>query len=162
MCNIPIYFCNNNIKHLQHTSYICNMCFQHNISLLLENRSLWARVHQCRARQWHRARHSGRNRHAGSTRCDGRGEGEAKVAATGASCHWKQAKPGRQPAARVGVGRAARWSVRGGRMSWCRRAAGGGGVGKAGGAMERPRRLDAGGVGRAGKMQRWSGRARRM
>jgi len=33
MCNILIYFCNNDIKHLQHTSvtletYICNMRFQ--------------------------------------------------------------------------------------------------------------------------------------
>jgi hypothetical protein len=40
MCNIPIYFCNIHMKHLQHTSetietYSCNMCFEHNISLLL-------------------------------------------------------------------------------------------------------------------------------
>ena len=42
-CNIPIYFCNIRMKHLQHTSktsetletYACNMCFQRNISLLL-------------------------------------------------------------------------------------------------------------------------------
>jgi hypothetical protein len=44
MCNISIYFCNIDIKHLQHTSktieileiYACNMQFQRNISLLLE------------------------------------------------------------------------------------------------------------------------------
>jgi hypothetical protein len=43
MCNIPIYFCNIHIKHLQRTSetpetleiYTCNMWFQRNISLLL-------------------------------------------------------------------------------------------------------------------------------
>jgi hypothetical protein len=42
-CNIPIYFCNIHIKHLQRTSetpetlkiYACNMWFQCNISLLL-------------------------------------------------------------------------------------------------------------------------------
>jgi hypothetical protein len=33
MCNIPIYFCNTNIEHLQHTSeiletYVCNMLFE--------------------------------------------------------------------------------------------------------------------------------------
>jgi hypothetical protein len=41
-CNIPIYFCNMCVKHLQHTSetyethetYAYNMRFQHNISLL--------------------------------------------------------------------------------------------------------------------------------
>ena len=50
------------------------------------------------------------NRHRGSTRCGSRGEGEAKVAASGVSCHRKPVKPGRQPVARVGVDRAARWS----------------------------------------------------
>ena len=43
MCNIPIYFCNIHMKHLQHASktsktletYVCNMRFQHNIFLLL-------------------------------------------------------------------------------------------------------------------------------
>jgi hypothetical protein len=43
MCNIPIYFYNTNIKHLQHTfqtpetleTYVCNMRFQRNISMLL-------------------------------------------------------------------------------------------------------------------------------
>jgi hypothetical protein len=43
ICNIPIYFCNIDKKHLQHTSethetfeaYVWNMCFQRNISLLL-------------------------------------------------------------------------------------------------------------------------------
>jgi hypothetical protein len=43
MYNILIYFCNIDIKHLQHTSeifetietYACYMQFQHNISLLL-------------------------------------------------------------------------------------------------------------------------------
>jgi hypothetical protein len=43
MCNIPIYFCNTDMKHLQYTSetsetYVCNMrFFQRNISLLLGN-----------------------------------------------------------------------------------------------------------------------------
>jgi hypothetical protein len=37
-CNISIYFCNTDTKHLQYTSetpetYVCNMCFQRNISL---------------------------------------------------------------------------------------------------------------------------------
>jgi hypothetical protein len=41
-CNIPIYFCNTDTKHLQYISetpetYVCNMCFQRNISL----------AHQC-------------------------------------------------------------------------------------------------------------------
>jgi hypothetical protein len=44
MCNITIYFCNIQMKHLQHTSktseiietYSCNMRFQRNISLLLD------------------------------------------------------------------------------------------------------------------------------
>jgi hypothetical protein len=41
MCNIPIYFCNIDIKHLQHTfetleTYACNIRFQHNVTLLLE------------------------------------------------------------------------------------------------------------------------------
>ena len=39
MCNIPIYYCNIRMKHLQHTSetskiietYACNMRFQRNI-----------------------------------------------------------------------------------------------------------------------------------
>ena len=43
LCNIPIYFCNIVIKHLQHTSetsktlktYACNMRYQHNVTLLL-------------------------------------------------------------------------------------------------------------------------------
>jgi hypothetical protein len=43
MCNIPIYFCNIDIQHLQHTSetsktleiYSYNIRFQHNIYLLL-------------------------------------------------------------------------------------------------------------------------------
>jgi hypothetical protein len=43
MGNILIYFCNIHMKHLQHTfetsktleTYACNMCFQHNIYLLL-------------------------------------------------------------------------------------------------------------------------------
>jgi hypothetical protein len=43
MCNIPIYFCNIDVKHLQLTSekfetlkiYVCNMRFQRNITLLL-------------------------------------------------------------------------------------------------------------------------------
>ena len=43
MCNIMIYFCNIQMKHLQHISeisetieiYSCNMRFQRNISLLL-------------------------------------------------------------------------------------------------------------------------------
>jgi hypothetical protein len=46
-CNISIYFCNTDTKHLQHTSetsktpetYVCNMHFQCNISLLLGNGS---------------------------------------------------------------------------------------------------------------------------
>jgi hypothetical protein len=41
-CNVSIYFCNNDMKQLQHTSerpetYVCNMRFQRNISLLLGN-----------------------------------------------------------------------------------------------------------------------------
>jgi hypothetical protein len=44
MCNIPIYFCNINIKHLQRTSetsetleiYAYNMCFQRNVTCLDE------------------------------------------------------------------------------------------------------------------------------
>jgi hypothetical protein len=41
-CNISIYFCNTDMNHLQHTSktsetYVCNMRFQCNISLLLGN-----------------------------------------------------------------------------------------------------------------------------
>jgi hypothetical protein len=39
---------------------------------------------------------------------------------------------------------------------------GGGGVGEAGGAMERPRWPDAGGVSRTGRMQCWSNHERRM
>jgi hypothetical protein len=43
ICNIPIYFCNICMKHLQYTSktsetletYTCNMHFQHNISCYL-------------------------------------------------------------------------------------------------------------------------------
>ena len=45
MCNILIYFCNIDIKHVQHTSetsktlktYACNICFQRNIYLLLDD-----------------------------------------------------------------------------------------------------------------------------
>jgi hypothetical protein len=55
--------------------------------------------------------------------CGNRGEGEVKVAAIGARCHRKRAKPSKQPSTRVGVGRAARWSGPGGWMSWCRRTA---------------------------------------
>ena len=37
ICNIPIYFCNIHMKHLQHTSetfetYTCNMRFQQNLT----------------------------------------------------------------------------------------------------------------------------------
>jgi hypothetical protein len=43
ICNIPIYFCNIRVKHLQHTFktfrtleiYACNMRFQHSVTLLL-------------------------------------------------------------------------------------------------------------------------------
>jgi hypothetical protein len=74
--NIPIYFCNTNIKHLQHTSekletYVYIMCFQHNIFLLLGNGGSSARrVHRCRAR---RSSEEGRGRsgeegHSGSLR----------------------------------------------------------------------------------------------
>ena len=72
MCNIPIYFynisiyfCNTDTKHLQHTSeipetYVCNMHFQCNISLLLGNGgSLVCGVHRCRAHQLRGARCSG-------------------------------------------------------------------------------------------------------
>jgi hypothetical protein len=75
--NILIYFCNTGTKHLQHTSktlktYVCNMRFQCNISLLacclgmevsllLGNRSSSVcGVHQCKACQWREARRSGR------------------------------------------------------------------------------------------------------
>jgi hypothetical protein len=61
MCNISIFFCNTDIKHLQHISeisktletYICNMRFQRNISLLFGNGGSSAHgVHRCRARRW--------------------------------------------------------------------------------------------------------------
>jgi hypothetical protein len=51
ICNILIYFCNIDIKHLQHTSetfetletYVCNMHFLRNMSLLL-----WQmKAHRC-------------------------------------------------------------------------------------------------------------------
>ena len=56
MCNIPIYFCNIHMKHLQHYSkiyetletYACNMRFQHNVTLLL-GRIMEA--HRCRAQR---------------------------------------------------------------------------------------------------------------
>ena len=116
ICNIPIYFCNTDIKHLQHTSetsetYVCNMRFQRNIFLLHRNGgSLACGVNQWRARGGAELAAPVENRHRGSTRCGSRGEGEAKVAASGVSCHRKRAKPGRQPAARVRVDRATRWS----------------------------------------------------
>jgi hypothetical protein len=77
ICNVPIYLCNIHTEHLQHTyetfetleTYVCNMLFQRNISLLLVNRgSSTRRVHWCRARGWHRARRSsgeGRGRSSG-------------------------------------------------------------------------------------------------
>jgi hypothetical protein len=61
ICNILIYLCNIHTEHLQHTyetfetleTYVCNMPFQRNISLLLVNRGLSTRrVHWCRARGW--------------------------------------------------------------------------------------------------------------
>jgi hypothetical protein len=60
ICNISIYFCytdtkqnyNVSLKHLKTPeTYVCNMPFQHDISLLLGNRgSLVCGVHRCRAR----------------------------------------------------------------------------------------------------------------
>ena len=49
MCNILTYFYNNNIKYLQYTfeifeTYICNICFQRNISLLLGRMEAHRRV----------------------------------------------------------------------------------------------------------------------
>ena len=36
MCNILIYFCNIQMKHLKHFKiYACNMCFQRNVTLVL-------------------------------------------------------------------------------------------------------------------------------
>jgi ABC-type lipopolysaccharide export system ATPase subunit len=59
---IPIYFCNIDVKHLQHISktsktletYACNMRVQHNITLLLERME----AHHCGARR----RYGGRRR----------------------------------------------------------------------------------------------------
>jgi hypothetical protein len=72
MCNIPIYFCNIDIKHLQHTSETfetlkidaCNMQFQRNISLLL------GRMGPCRHVEFYPGR---RGLHAGEFRL-GHGE----------------------------------------------------------------------------------------
>jgi hypothetical protein len=62
MCNIPIYFCNVDIQHLQHISkisetlktYYCNMRFQHSICLLLGR--MEARWHGARRRRGARCR----------------------------------------------------------------------------------------------------------
>jgi hypothetical protein len=43
MCNIPIYFCNIQMKHMQHLdetsktleTYVCNMRFQRNVTLVV-------------------------------------------------------------------------------------------------------------------------------
>jgi hypothetical protein len=62
MCNIPIYFCNVDIQHLQHISkisetlktYYCNMRFQHSICLLLGR--MEAHWHGARRRRGARCR----------------------------------------------------------------------------------------------------------
>ena len=83
--------CNIYTKHSQHISetletYVCNMRFQRNISLLLGNGGLLARgVHRCRAHQWCGARCSG-----GEGR--GRSRGEGYVAA-----HHRHPLGGRTP-----------------------------------------------------------------
>jgi hypothetical protein len=65
MCNISIFFCNTDIKHLQHTcetseTYVCNMCSHSNISLLFRSGGSLARgVYRCRAPRWRVARCSG-------------------------------------------------------------------------------------------------------
>jgi hypothetical protein len=81
MCNISIYFCNTDIKQLQHTyktsetleTHVGNTRFQRNISFLFENGGSSARgVHRCRARRWREARRSGE---------EGRGKSSGEAAA---------------------------------------------------------------------------------
>jgi hypothetical protein len=89
-------------------------------------------------------------------------DGEAKVAATSASCHQKWAKPRKQPSVRVGEGQVTQCGDGAAAVVVCPSAGGpcsASRVGKAGvRSMERQRQPDDGGVGHAGRRSLWSDR----
>jgi hypothetical protein len=96
ICNIPIYFCNVYMEHLQHTSdtsktletYSCNISFQRNICLLLGR--LKARRRGARCRRVARSSGGDDGRRGGECRGGRMARWRGRMAGGGAGVRWKE------------------------------------------------------------------------